>query len=147
VRRARSGPLAYRRGVTTGRSEDEAWQAIVDNYGERAVLDDDPPADPRPEPPAPTSASDLEDLDDEPEERFVPPPPPPAPRLPWQKRLAWLAVLGTPVALVLILLLSVYVPPLVGYGLVAGFVGGFCYLVATMQRAEERDPWDDGAQI
>ena len=39
--------------MTTGRGEDEAWRAIVDNYGERAELDDvdeAPPADPEPRP-------------------------------------------------------------------------------------------------
>jgi len=133
--------------VTTGRSEDEAWQAIVDNYGERAVLDDTPPADVPPEPPAAPPAPTPDAVDDEPEERFVPPVPAPAPRLPWQKRVAWLAVLGSPVVLLVALLFSVYVPSYVGYLLVGGFVGGFCYLVATMQRAQDRDPFDDGAQL
>ena len=129
--------------MSTERGEDDAWRSIVDNYGERAELDDEPVdvAPPRPLDTPPPAA--LE----EPEERFVPPVPPPAPRLPLPKRLAWLAVLGSPALLVVALLVSYDVPALVGYALVAGFVGGFGYLVATMQRADERNPWDDGAQL
>jgi hypothetical protein len=133
--------------VSTERGEDDAWRSIVDNYGERAQLDDDhldvvPPASS-----APADASPHPAGTEQPEERFVPPVPPPAPRLPMPKRVAWLAVLGSPALLVVALLVSYDVPALVGYGLVAGFVGGFAYLVATMQRADERNPWDDGAQL
>ena len=132
--------------MTSGQDEDEAWRAIVDNYGERAQLDDASPA-PAP-PPAPAPApSPADDVDEEPEERFVPPVPPPAPRLPLPKRLAWLAVLGSPTLLVVALLISYDVPSLLGYALVAAFVGSFVYLVATMQRADQRNPWDDGAQL
>jgi hypothetical protein len=136
--------------VTTGRGEDEAWRAIVDNYGERAQLDDESSdeAVPAPSAAAEPPASPVPDaVEEEPEERFVPPVPPPAPRQPLPKRLAWLAVLGSPALLVVALLVSYDVPPLVGYALVGGFVGGFGYLVATMQRSGERNPWDDGAQL
>ena len=137
--------------MSTERSEDEAWRSIVDNYGERAALDEPAPqpADP-PEQPSPAAETpDPADPDawDEPEERFVPPVPPRAPRQPLPRRLAWLAVLGSPLALVVALLASVAIPGLVGYALVAAFVGGFGYLVATMERAASRDPWDDGAQL
>lgn len=132
--------------MTTGQGEDEAWRAIVDNYGERAELDDEPFAAAAPTPPAaPPTPSDV--ADEEPGERFVPPVPPPAPRLPLPKRLAWLAVLGSPAFLLVALLVSYDVPALLGYALVSAFVGSFVYLVATMQRADERNPWDDGAQL
>ena len=133
--------------MSTERGEDDAWRSIVDNYGERAQLDDDHVGDAPPAPAAPADPTPPPGGREEPEERFVPPTPPPAPRLPMPKRLAWLAVLGSPALLVLALLVSYDVPTLVGYGLVAAFVGGFAYLVATMQRADERNPWDDGAQI
>ncbi len=133
--------------MSTERGEDDAWRSIVDNYGERAQLDDEPPDDAPPASPTSVDATPPPAAREEPEERFVPPVPPPAPRLPLPKRLAWLAVLGSPALLVLALLVSYDVPALVGYGLVAGFVGGFGYLVATMQRADERDPWDDGSQL
>ena len=132
--------------MTSGQDEDEAWRAIVDNYGERAQLDDASPA-PAP-PPAPAPApSPADDVDEEPEERFVPPVPPPAPRLPLPKRLAWLAVLGSPTLLVVALLISYDVPSLLGYALVAALLGSLVYLVANMQRADQRNPWDDGAQL
>lgn len=133
--------------MSTGRSEDEAWASIVANYGERAEIDQEPPAAPprtRPVEPEPVAHADEVD---EPEERFVPPVPAPAPRLPAAKRAAWLGVVGSPVVLIVAMLFSLYVPRLLGYALVAGFVGGFVYLVATMPRREDRDPWDDGAQI
>ena len=137
--------------MSTERGEDDAWRSIVDNYGERPTLDDEPGGQARDEearaPVADPAPSPAGVWDDEPEERFVPPLPPRAPRLPLPQRLAWLAVLGSPGLLVVALLVSYDLPELVGYALVAGFVGGFGYLVWTMQRAEQRDPWDDGAQI
>ncbi len=136
--------------MSTGRSEDEAWRSIVDNFGDRARLDDEPPApaddtthDPVTEPGQTAPGAWDEDA----EERFVPPVPPPAPRLPLPQRLSWFAVLGSPTLLFVALLFSYDLPSLVGYALVAGFLGGFGYLVATMQRADERNPWDDGAQL
>lgn len=141
-------------------AEERAWQAIVENYGERAQIDDptpttDPPTsdapfggrfgDPRtflvpPEgqPATPPAAGD--------EEGFVPPPPPPLPRLEPDRMLAWTGVLGSPVVLLCALVFSLSVPAWLGYLLVGGFVGGFIYLVVTMPR-EPRDPWDDGAQV
>lgn len=147
--------------MSTGHSEDEAWRSIVDNFGDRARLDDESPeppddpvvdatadeAHPVPGPAVAAGTTAAGVWDDEPEERFVPPVPPPAPRLPLPQRLAWLAVLGSPALLVVALLVSYDLPSLVGYALVAGFLGGFGYLVATMQRADERNPWDDGAQL
>jgi hypothetical protein len=132
--------------VSTERGEDDAWRSIVDNYGERAQLDDEP-LDDVPVRSVPTAATPPPAVPEEAEERFVPPAPPPAPRLPLPKRLAWLTVLGSPALLVLALLVSYDVPSLLGYALVAAFVGSFVYLVATMQRADQRNPWDDGAQI
>lgn len=148
--------------MSTGRSsEDEAWRSIVDNYGERASLDDtsplpapggdapeaDPePVDPGPEPFDPTH-DEVDQWDAEPEERFVPPVPPPAPRLPAPVRLAWFGVLGGPALLVLTLLVGLRLPSWIGFALVASFVGGFVYLVATMDRFGRREPWDDGSRL
>ncbi len=134
--------------MSTGRSEDEAWASIVANYGDRPELDEQPPAAPPPPravEPVPVARDAGDDV--EPEERFVPPEPPPAPRLPAAKRAAWLGVVGSPVLLLGAMLLSLDVPRLIGWALVAGFVGGFGYLVWTMPRREDRDPFDDGAQI
>jgi len=122
-------------------SEDELWRSIVDNYGDRPELTDDPepPADPVDpvEPPAPTVDA---------EERYVPPPPPPVPR-PENKRLvAWVGLFGTPLLLLVCLLVGVRLPALMSYLMIAWFIGGFAYLVLQMPKGP-RDPGDDGAQI
>jgi hypothetical protein len=158
------------------RPEDEsrtelAWREIVENYGERAVLDDpSAPSDeatPAPEspspaapasPPSPSSADLPEHLRDDDEvelreqaiaksERFRPPPAPPfpVPRT-WQRGLAWSGVFVAPLIALVIGLLSIYVHPLVGWVLVGWFVGGFAYLVLEMPKSP-RDPWDDGSRI
>ena len=135
------------------RDDDEAWRSIVDNYGERAEVEPDPPASdlgaderthPEPEPegtwesPYPDSAWA--------EERFVPPAPPPLPRPRRDRLLAWLGVFGSPTILLVCLVLGISLPELVAYALVTAFVGGFLYLVWLMPRGP-RDPDDDGAVV
>lgn len=125
---------------------DAAWLEIVAHYGERPGLDEPEPAPP----PAPARPVDR---DDEPEplraedvDRFVPPPPPAVPRPPWPRATAWAGVLGGPVLVLLLLVVSVDLPGLLDFALLAWFVGGFLYLVATMPRTP-RDPWDDGSRV
>ncbi len=141
-------------------NDDEAWRAIIENYGDRADIDE-PPVPPPPTPPSSTApfggrfgdlvgAAPLED-DEDPfvaaeEEGYEPPPPPPLPRITPDRGLAWLGVFGSPVLLLASLLLSISIPSWFGYLLIVGFVGGFVYLVYTMPR-EPREPWDDGAQV
>ena len=145
-----------------------AWREIVENYGERPLLDDpsSPPDEPAPTPASTagagspsTPATELpEDLvdDDEVErreqaiaeaERFRPPtaPPFPVPRT-WQRGLAWAGIFVAPLIALVIGLLSIYVHPLVGWVLVGWFVGGFAYLILEMPKAP-RDPWDDGSRV
>ena len=131
--------------MSTGRSEDEAWRSIVENYGDRAPLDDSAPHEPVDPAPFNPTRDEVDTWEAEPAERFVPPVPPPAPRLPLPQRLAWLGVFGSPALLVVVLLTGLPLPSLLGYGLVAGFAGGFLYLVATMRNG--RDPWDNGARL
>jgi hypothetical protein len=150
-------------------SDEEAWRAIVENYGARAELDDDDPAaDPGAGPDAPegydaTDGAALRRLfrplpearpdalepdgEDEDEDAFVPPPPPPAPKLPPDRLLAWLGLFGSPTVLLVCLVLNVGLPSWLGYLLVASFIGGFVYLVAKMPRGTDIDPWDDGARL
>ncbi|WP_028650579.1 hypothetical protein [Nocardioides halotolerans] len=143
-------------------SDEDAWRAIVDNYGERAALDDEPVADPVVDPddrqgydaagsaglqrlfrplPQPEAAVDDE-LDD-----FVPPTPPPLPKLPPDRALAWAGLFGSPSVLLVCLVLGVHLAPWLGYLLVAAFIGGFVYLVVNMPRSTDIDPWDDGARL
>ncbi len=142
-----------------------AWQSIIDNYGERAQLDD-PPTAAAPEAPPVQPVSDAPfggrfgdpraldgydgepepQVDDDVEDGFVPPEPPPLPRLTPDRAIAWAGVFGSPAVLLLALILSVSIPTWLGYLLVVGFVGGFIYLVLQMPRGP-REPWDDGAQV
>jgi hypothetical protein len=133
-------------------SDEDAWRAIVENYGERVELDDEPPADPSPEQKlerffVPLPQPDVDDVDDEPDDAFVPPTPPPLPKLPPDRLLAWLGLFGSPSILLICVVLNVHLPPWLGYLLVASFIGGFLYLVVKMPRRDDIDPWDDGARI
>lgn len=139
--------------------DDEAWRAIVENFGERAELDDAEPApetrtDPEPGPapelgpapepaPAPPPAASPP-VDDE--DRFVPPEPGPLPVPAPDRGIAWMGVFGAPVVLLVSLLAGIDLPRWVGWLMVAWFVGGFVYLVHQMPR-EPRDPWDDGSRV
>ncbi len=145
---------------TPGDPAEAAWQAIVDNYGDRAEIDDPPPAEP-PAPAAPAAPTapfggrfgdlvggvrdDDEDLSAD-EDTFEPPPPPPLPRVAPDRLAAWIGVFGSPGVLFTAVILGIEVPSLLLYLLVVGFVGGFIYLVYRMPRGP-RDPWDDGAQV
>jgi hypothetical protein len=132
-------------------NEDEAWRSIVENYGDRPDLD--PWAAPPPEP-----EDDLSDpgQDRDPvgehedalwqAEQFVPPTPPPLPRVARDRLAAWIGVFGSPTVLLVCLVFGIPMPSLLGYALVAAFVGGFAYLVVQMPRGP-RDPFDDGARL
>ena len=146
-----------------------AWREIVEHYGERVELPDETagaePSRPGPSEPGSDRTPDAdeatalpEDLvdDDEVEirdkaiaeaERFRPPAPPPfpVPRT-WQRGLAWAGIFVAPLLALVIVVLSVYVPSVVGWALVAWFVGGFLYLVLEMPRGPH-DPWDDGSRV
>jgi hypothetical protein len=141
-------------------NEDEAWRAIVENYGERPDVDpDDLPADPDgashgdaapgetpyDEDPWGAGAGPLREpaRDDD---RFVPPTPPPVPRARPDRLVAWGGLFGAPVVLLVALVARLSLPSWAGYALVAWFVGGFVYLVLQMPSGP-RDPGDDGARL
>ncbi len=142
-----------------GDDDDRAWQAIVEHYGDRPEFDD-PPAPEATEPPVLSGApfggrfGDLRfaghEDENEPfvaeDEGFEPPVPPPVPRTTPDRLAAWIGIFGSPIVLLLALVLGISLPTYVGYLLVGGFVGGFLYLVFKMPRGP-RDPWDDGAQV
>lgn len=147
-------------------NDDEAWRAIVDNYGDRPDLDQaggsgdatspEQPAELGPAPqPTPREqptwndvypeSPDPDDTDD-PDDRFVPPPPPPLPTTTTDRMIAWTGVFGAPAVLLVLLVLGLRPPSLINYVLVMGFVGGFIYLVVKMN-PEPRDPDDNGAVL
>ena len=149
------------------KDDDDAWRAIVDNYGERPEVDPNPdlpdPADQdaTPDDPPVTEAEPLtisyqvpapsgwdeETIDsDWSTDRFVPPPPPPIPVATTDRLLAWAGLFGSPAILLICLVAGFSLPSLIAYLLVIAFVGGFLYLVIQMSR-EPRDPGDDGAVL
>jgi hypothetical protein len=125
-------------------NEDEAWRAIVENYGDRAELDSDEVAVPEPAPEPFAVPAELAGVHDE--ERFVPPPPPPLPHVPRDRLIAWVGLFGSPTVLLTALVLGIHLASPIGYLLVAAFIGGFVYLVVQMPRGPH-DPWDDGARL
>jgi hypothetical protein len=155
-------------GPDPGLDVDAAFAEIVANWGPAApgvpeepggtTLAPEPPAALAPSPAAPgvpggppdTGVSDplnsratWED-----EGHFVPPVPPPLPSVEPRRRTAWIALLGSPVVGLLLVLLQVAIPRWMSSLLVCAFVGGFCYLVATMGQPSRGD-WsgDDGAVL
>lgn len=88
----------------------------------------------RPEPP---EASD--------DEHYVPPPPPPLPRADPITKGAWLALIGGPAYLLLMVILGRSVSGGAAFLAVAAFIGGFVTLVLRMGD-DPRDP-DDGAVV
>lgn len=145
------------------RRDDEVWRAIVENYGERAQLDDDPAPDTsqdadghgdtiersgEPDVPTPAGlpAGRPSELAPDPDDRFVPPTPPPLPRPAPPRLAAWAGVLGMPVLVIVLLVLQVGTPPWVTTAMVLWFLGGFAYLVASMP-GERPDDDDNGARV
>jgi hypothetical protein len=147
--------------------EEAAWRSIVENYGERPSIGpltvDPPPLETPPAPPrvdrvAPFDRSYLDAHDaDRPEhgdeheradrhEHFVPPVPPPVPRGTPARRLAWVGLFAPPVLMILAVAFGWTFPSALSFALVAAFVGGFVFLVATMPRERDEDG-DDGAVV
>jgi len=130
--------------------EDAEWQSIVENYGDQPEAAP-PAADPEPvvdpaifEMPAALGPRRLQDEDD----RFVPPPAPPVPRPHGLRLAAWLGLFGVPAVVLVCIVLHVSLPSPLGFLALIWFVGGFGYLVATMNGP--KDPgggWDDGAVV
>jgi hypothetical protein len=127
--------------------EDAMWRSIVDNYGDRAEIED-------PEIVVPPSLRDLDvpardDAEEAPvradeEEHFVPPPPPPLPRPAPARLLAWLGLFGVPTFVLVALVIHLTLASWLGLLLMVWFVGGFVFLVASMRPGEDHD---DGARL
>jgi len=133
------------------RNDDDAWRAIIDNYGDRAELEIDEAAPEATAAPEPTPREQPSWDDEYPDsdwdtDSFVPPEPPPLPTTTTDRLIAWLGVFGAPAILLVCMAFGLAIPSLVAYLLVASFVGGFLYLVIKMNR-EPRDPDDNGAVL
>jgi hypothetical protein len=157
-------------GSGDARDYDALFRDIVENYGARPVLDpaesgEDEREDERidgsrqlPDPrlfdtshlaeerPAAEPGWHRRDNGSEREEHFVPPEPPPVPRGTPARRLAWLGLFLAPLVMLTAVAVNWAMPDWVSILLVAAFVGGFVFLVATMPR-DRRDDGDDGAVV
>ena len=141
-------------------TDDAAWRAIVENYGERPDLGDldtdhEVPGSPREiddleaaERAKRAHASSRSEPTAEPEDHYVPPPPPPIPHPDPPRMLAWVGLFGVPAFVLVSLLARIDLPPWAGLLLMVWFVGGFVYLVASMRPgAGDDDDYDDGAVL
>lgn len=138
--------------------EDAAWRSIVENYGEQPTLDepDTPsslaqPTRPATEPEPVETPRWRDELNSratwEDEGHFIPPTPPPLPPMEPRRRLAWIGLFGAPTLMLIAVVLGWSYPDWLMVGLVSGFVGGFVYLVATMQRKGPGDGSDDNGAV
>ncbi len=117
-------------------NEDEAWRAIVENYGDR-------PGWTRSRCPTSRARHSPTESDRLPGASVdartcartgsCPRAPPPLPRVPRDRMLAWAGLFGSPTSCSC-LVAGIDIPPLLGYLLVGAFVGGFLYLVVQMPR-------------
>jgi hypothetical protein len=92
---------------------------------------------------------DTRPADDPARDHFVPPVPPPLPRLDPVTKLAWLALFGGPLYLLISTATGATISGLAAFLAVAAFVGGFVILVLRMDNGRPPDSGsdDDGAVV
>jgi hypothetical protein len=92
---------------------------------------------------------DSRPVDDPAGDHYVPPVPPPLPRLDPVTKLAWLALFGGPLYLLISTATGATISGLAAFLAVAAFVGGFVILVLRMDNGRPPDSGsdDDGAVI
>ncbi len=138
--------------------EDEVWQSIIENFGDRAELeawekravDNDAPL---PASGAPLFGDDVDEFDPDdyidPEDEFVAPRPS-LPKTTPSRFVAWTGAVGAPMATVILYVLhatiGLWIPGWVTTFLIVAFLAGFGFLVATMPKTRD-DPFDDGARL
>jgi hypothetical protein len=82
------------------------------------------------------------------DEHFVPPVPPPLPKLEPGTKLAWIALFGGPLYLLISTAIGATISGLAAFLAVAAFVGGFVVLVLRMDNGRPPDSGsDDGAVV
>jgi hypothetical protein len=126
--------------------EDRAWRDIVEHYGDAPEVDEParPEPEQRPEPPEESDAWNPVSWEDE--GRFVPPTPAPVPLAEPRRLLAWAGLIAAPLILLIVVVFGWTAPSWLVSMMILWFIGGFGYLVWTMQSGP-RDPGDNGARI
>ena len=126
--------------------EDKAWRDIVENYGDPPEYDEPAAAEPAqpPEPPQEPDAWNPTPWEDE--GRFIPPTPPPIPLAEPRRLIAWGGLVASPLILLIVVVFGWTLESWMVSTLILWFIGGFGYLVWTMQPGP-RDPGDDGARL
>ncbi|RKN42274.1 hypothetical protein [Streptomyces hoynatensis] len=144
--------------------EEAAWAEIVAGYGEEPA---DPPgvwpkaeeldltdtvdrvapvvSTPEPALPFDSGPRDWEPAEDEEEDHFIPPEPPPLPETDLSTKLAWVAVLGGPLLLIVAVLLQREMTWWIVTLGVGGFLGGFATLVTRLRDGRDDDWTDPGS--
>ncbi|TSB21093.1 hypothetical protein [Streptomyces benahoarensis] len=85
------------------------------------------------------SEADFDESDEDDEGHFTPPEPPPLPQADVTTKFAWIAVLGGPLLLVLMVLFQQPVTWWITVLGIGGFLGGFATLIARMKGDDEDD--------
>jgi hypothetical protein len=128
------------------RDDEQVWADLVEAF--HASPDEDPrwsvsdDLGPDADHPVPTPTGPSAEVED----HFIPPPPPPLPRGDRVSRLAWAAVLGVPVFLVVAVASGWRLPSWAATLAVIALVAGFATLVMRMRGHDPHDP-DDGAVV
>jgi hypothetical protein len=132
--------------VAVSRDDEQVWADLVEAF--HASPDEDPrwpsPDDEGPDLDEPGPSPGRRSV--EAEDHFVPPPPPPLPRGNSVSRLAWAAVLGVPVFLVVAVALGWRLPSWATTLAVIALFAGFATLVTRLRGHDPHDP-DDGAVV
>ena len=133
------------------RDDEQVWADLVEAF--HASPDEDPrwpvSEDSRldtDDPPQATASDSTPTGPPEVEDHFVPPPPPPLPRGDRVSRLAWAAVLGVPLFLVVAVALGWRLPSWATTLAVIALLAGFATLVTRLRGHDPHDP-DDGAVV
>ncbi|WP_052865802.1 hypothetical protein [Streptomyces niger] len=88
-----------------------------------------------------------EDFDEDDEGHFTPPEPPPLPQADVTTKFAWIALLGGPLLLILVMVFQQPVTWWITTLGIGGFLGGFATLVARMKSDDDDEPRPGGGAV
>lgn len=95
----------------------------------------------------PRMSDPLTEADLDPDDHFVPPEPEPFPELDPLTRAAWATLLGSPVVLLVMIVLHITWPSWLASALVLGFVAALVFLLSRRGNHDRGDDPDQGAVI